>query len=1063
MEINLNLRIFSCLALLAICLNPLTFSSVSVIVPGSPAAQTAPNDWPMLQHDPAHSGRTPATIVNTGPLYLQWAYSFGERVEVEAQPIVSNGVIYQGVMNGEMHAINASTGQAIWVRRPGGPISHTAAVVGNLVYFGSLDGKIYALSTADGHTVWSYTTGAPVVSSPVVVNGRLFIGSNDGSLYALDALTGAKLWNVPTGGPVASSPAVYGDRVYFGSEDLHARCVNATNGSLIWNTPLSGQSMRNTYPVLSNDGNVVIFLTIKPGQTSYIPAEEYPGASTSADPVNTWNSYYQSHPLFRYLFYLNGTTGADLWNRTSKTFVPLPIPYWGVIHPIIGPDGYAYFPAPSGAAGYDYALDHDNRLFKVNLSTGVATQIAGGSMAEFQLRPDEVGRQVFSGNDYYYTISEDLGVFRPSAGTVRTLFSNGDASGYNFGTHMNPLSPLPSRHLWRYGGVIAMGGVPNASAPVVANNMVYYNSYGWLYAVGTQNRGYNPATSFPARDGRLYELTYPRQSALTLTQIRSEISQRVSDIIALGVNNPPIVVKWDQPMGKMVYNETPFEVYGFEADLVRVLSEAYPFLSTSQQAQLRTYLSQFVNTNLLNSAHYSYATYCLAIGDQHVETDAFSAEADPSLTSCWWTDNENLVAQRLYALYVYADATGDWSGIQSNWSLIQEQFMKFYNAYDASLGFCRFQDWHVKRLSINSQILAAQAVKAMATHFGYTSIRNQATTLYNNLLAGRRNLANFVPNLYDTGQLSPASIRLNADGTINYSDIMGQGSPYNNHLIPYDATLRDRNTDVSQVNWWDGSDYQVDEGAGYGYYQALSGYFPLSRELADYLRANLLSKTQYYVKSYEINNPWWWMADYAHHTTSSGEHLYESPMLSWTMFQVKLLVLQENWDTLVRELPEPVSWNSKYDLFRLENLTLLVSGAVRPLDLSTSAITSSQITPSLGNTITFTITLRNTGDPSDEIVSVSNALPNGLNYVSSSLTATSGSVDASNPANLKWSGPIPEAGAVTIQYQATVSTDHILFINNIVNVQSATIGTLEFKVWIMMNPEIVYVPITIDQ
>jgi uncharacterized repeat protein (TIGR01451 family) len=1055
----MNFRISTCLVLLAISLNPITLSSITPAPHDTNAEQTSPNDWPMFQHDPTHSGSTPATITNTGPLYLQWAYSFGERVEVEAQPIVSNGVIYQGVMNGEMHAINAATGMAIWVQRPGGPIAHTAAVVGSLVYFGSLDGKVYALSTTDGHTIWSYTTGAIVKSAPVVVNGRLFIGSNDGNLYALDASTGAKLWNYHTDGPVDSSPAVYGDRVYFGSEDLHARCVNATNGSLLWSTALTGLGMRNSYPVLSNDGTVVMFLTIKPGETSYVPQEDYPGVSASADPVSTWNSYYTNHPLFRYLFYLNASSGADLWNKTSKTYVPLPIPYWGVINPIIGPDGYAYFPAPSGAAGFDFSLDHDNRLFKVNLSTGVATQIAGGSMAEFQLRPDEVGRQVFSGNDYYYTISEDLGVFRPSAGTTRALFSNGDASGYNFGNHMNPLSPLPSRHLWRYGGVIAMGGVPNASVPIVANSMVYYNSYGWLYAVGTTNKGKNPATSFASRDSRLYELTYLRQNPLTMAQIRSEISQRVSDIIALGVNNPPIVVKWDQPMRQMQENETPYEVYGFEGDLVRVLSEAYPFLPAAQQTQLRTYLSQFINANLLNPAHYAYATYCLAIGDTHVESSGFSSGADESLTSCWWTDNENLVAQRLYALYVYANLTGDWATIQGSWSLIQEQFMKFYNAYDPSLGFCRFQDWHVKRLSINSQILAAQAVKAMATHFGYTTIKNQATTLYNNLLAGRLNLANFVPNLYDTGDLSPAPIRLNSDGTINNADIMGAGSPYNNQLIPYDAALRDRNTDVSQVNWWDGSNYSVDAGLGFGYFPALSGYFPLSVDLANYLRTNLLSKTQYYVKSYEVNNPWWWLADYAHHTTGSGEHLYESPMLSSTMFQVKALILQENWNTLVRELPEPVSFNSKYDLFRLENLTLLVGGVVNPFDLSTSTISISTVTPAQGDIITFTINLHNSGDPSDEAVSVSNAVPAGLTYVASSLTATSGSIDASDTANLKWSGTIPETGSVTIQYQAGVSTDHILFFNDIANIQSLTTGTLHLSIWIMMNPKIVYVPI----
>jgi len=510
------------------------------------------DDWPMYQHDPAHSGRTPATAFNDGPLYLQWAYAFGERVEVEAQPVVADGVVYQGVMNGEMHAINGSTGAKLWIKRPGGPIPHTAAVYGNRVYFGSLDGNVYALSTVDGSTVWQFPTGGPVMSAPAVVDGQLYIGSNDGKLYALDRATGGELWHVETGGPVVSSPAVAGGRVYFGSEDMMARCVNAATGDHLWATPLYGAGMHNTAPVVSDpsassgQANVVIFVTVKPGGSSYTPLEGYPNAPEGSDPVATWNTYYQAHPRHRFLYYLDANTGAELWDpgATPPRYVPMPIPYWGLLHPILAPDGSAWFPAPAGTEGYAYKLDHDNRLFRVDLTTGVTTQVAGGSNPEFQLRSDEVGRHAFAGEDYYYTISEDLGVYHPGSGTKRALFTNGNATGYNFGSHMDPHSPLPSRHLWRYGGTIAMGGVPCASPPIVANQKIYFTSYGWLYAVGPTDHGYDPATSFPTRDARRYELTYPRSQAPTYAEIQTEVAERVSNIITLGPDSPPMTARW---------------------------------------------------------------------------------------------------------------------------------------------------------------------------------------------------------------------------------------------------------------------------------------------------------------------------------------------------------------------------------------------------------------------------------------------------------------------------------------------------------------------------------------
>lgn len=1023
---------------------------------GRAVAQSADTDWPMYQHDPAHSGRTPATAFNDGPLYLQWAYAFGERVEVEAQPVVSEGVIYQGVMNGKMHAINATTGQAIWVRQPGGPIPHTAAVYEDRVYFGSLDGKVYALSTVDGSTAWQFSTGGPVMSAPAVVDGRLYIGSTDHNLYALNADTGAELWHVKTDGPVVSSPAVANGRVYFGSEDLKARCVNAITGGVIWTTSLYGAGMHNTHPVVSDDGQVVILLTVKAGGSSYVHNEGYPNAPASANPIDTWNAYYQAHPKYRYLYYLDAEDGHDLWNPSTRRYVPMPIPYWGLLHPILGPDGAAWFPAPAGTAGNTFTLDHDDRLLRVNLATGEATQVAGaGSPHEFQLIQPEVGRHVFAGGAYYYTISEDLGVYRPGDGGLRALFSNGDPSGYNFGTHMQPHSPLPSRHLWRYGGAIAMGGVPGASPPIVASGMVYFTSYGWLYAVGPVNHGYNPATSFPTRDARSYELTYPRSDAPTYTEIKAEIEQRVADIVARGPGNPPIVARWEQCWDRMLNNEFTFEVYGFEADLVRVLAEAYPYLSSAQRTQLQAYLSTFVSNTLLNPDYYSYRTRCIRFGEAGIYVGDAQCYDTTRVVARWLDNNPNLVGLRLYALWAYANATGDWSGIEAHWSLITQQFKQFLDAYDSALGFCDFEGWRAGRLNIGAQIGAAQAVRDMAAHLGHTSTKTQAATLLANLLNGRVALANFVPHLYDMGQRQPARIRLNPDGTIVYEDIIGPNSPYNNELIPYSAAERNRNTDPSQVNWWDGSTYRVDAGVDFMYYPALSGYLPLSSELIARLRRDLLDKTRYYVQSYEVNNPWWWMADLAHHTTGSGEHLYHSPTLAWTMFQVKAKVLQEGWSTLVRQLPEPVSFNSRYDLYRLQNLVTLLETARPGLDLSTK--TASLIAPRFGQRVAYIIAIRSNGDLTNTVY-LTDTVPRGLAYVPHTLTASTGTSNDSAAPTLRWSGKLTGNPVVTISYAVTVTEESARLITNTVHIEAGPAGNLERTAAIIANGRTVYLP-----
>jgi uncharacterized repeat protein (TIGR01451 family) len=1013
--------LFSLVLIVIIVIAPMQGTSQAASV-----SRSSGDDWPMYQHDPAHSGRTPATVFNAGPLYLQWAYAFGERVEVEAQPVIADGVVYQGVMNGEMHAIDADTGRARWIARPGGPIPHTAAVKAGRVYFGSLDGSVYALSAADGSTVWQFHTGGPVVSAPAVVNGRLYIGSNDGKLYALDAVTGAELFHVGTGGPVVSSPAVVGGRVYFGSEDMVARCVDAATGRSIWSTSLHGAGMHNTHPVVSDDGGVVIFLTVKPGGSSYVHLEGYPDAPQHANPVETWNTYYQGHPMHRFLYYLDADTGADLWDPAARRYVPMPIPYWGLLHPILGPDGRAWFPASAGTEGNAYELDHDNRLFRVDLATGETTQVAGGSMSEFQLVHAEVGRHVFGGGAYYYTVSEDLGVYRPGSGTMRALFTNGDPSGYNFGSHMHPHSPLPSRHLWRYGGVIAMGGVPGASVPIVANGMVYFTSYSWLYAVGPTDHGYDPATSFPPREGRLHELTYPRSDVLALSEIRAEVAQRVADIVALGPGSLPVTARWEQAGDWMQHNEFTFELYNFDADLVRVLSEAYPHLSPAQQVQLRSYLSAFVGNTLVDADHYAYERRCIRFGQEGVFVGDDCVGSDKVIAR-WFANNPNLTGLRLYALWAYADATGDWAAIDGHWSFITQQFRQFVDAYDPALGFCGFEKWLSGRLNIGAQIGAAQAVRDMAAHLGHADTQAQADALLVDLLDGRVALAGCVPHLYDTGQRQPAPIRLNPDGTIRYYDIMGPDSPYNNELIPYSAGLRDRDTDPSQVNWWDGSTYRVDAGIGFMNYPALSGYFPLSSEMIARLRADLLDQTRYYVKSYEVNNPWWWMSDLAHSTTCGGEHLYHSSTLAWTLFQVKARVLEEGWHDLARQLPEPVSFNSRYDLYRLQNLvTLLELGPLMGKTVSSS-------TADRGDTLTYTISLAGAG----ATATITDTLSAGTAYLphSAQVKPQVGTLTADSNL-IHWTGVLTENASLELTFAVTVDVAEPFVIVNTATVDN---------------------------
>jgi hypothetical protein len=161
--------------------------------------------------------------------------------DVESSPAVAGGLVFVGSDDGNVYALNASTGIPAWIYMTHGAVESSPAVAGGLVFVGSWDsvtrnGMIYALSASAGTQVWNYTTlgFSPIKSSPAVAGGLVFVGSSDNETYALTATTGTLKWRFKTGGSVLSSPAVAGGLVFVGSDDGNVYALSASTGIPAW-------------------------------------------------------------------------------------------------------------------------------------------------------------------------------------------------------------------------------------------------------------------------------------------------------------------------------------------------------------------------------------------------------------------------------------------------------------------------------------------------------------------------------------------------------------------------------------------------------------------------------------------------------------------------------------------------------------------------------------------------------------------------------------------------------------------------------------------------------------
>ena len=194
---------------------------------------------------------------------LAWKFATGD--VVHASPAYADGTIVIGSWDSYLYALDAATGAQKW-RFHGGedPDIHnqvgfqsSPAVVDGMVYVGCRDAHVYALDAATGRKKWDYPTSKSWVNgTPAVRDGTVYVGTSDTSRFmALDARTGRLKFTYTAGAYIFSSAALAGDLAYFGSHNGRLYAVNAKTGDLAWQFQTEG-AKRDSMKILNADGGL---------------------------------------------------------------------------------------------------------------------------------------------------------------------------------------------------------------------------------------------------------------------------------------------------------------------------------------------------------------------------------------------------------------------------------------------------------------------------------------------------------------------------------------------------------------------------------------------------------------------------------------------------------------------------------------------------------------------------------------------------------------------------------------------------------------------------------------
>jgi outer membrane protein assembly factor BamB len=328
---------------------------------------------------------SPAAL--TAPILL-WNYTTGGGVgssdtfngRVYTAPIVTQDALYVASDDGNVYALNLTSGAEFWKAGGEFPIVHNSRI-----FVGGYS-EVYALNANDGTQIWTssiahgmtVSVGAP----PVVADDVLYVGFDSFGIYALNAVTGDKLWHFYDDNTlhVASSPVVVDKVVYLGGSNT-VFALNTQSGREIWKYTLGGSvSTVSAYPVASSfvvadgviyfgagDGNVYA-LNAANGEKIWNYTYALSGVYIPSPPIIDDGILYIGSNAGN-VYALNITDGAKLWSSTiGNGSLSAPAVYSDVLYFGSSDDNIYALDAINGAELWNYKIQGYSKYLGLSFS-----------------------------------------------------------------------------------------------------------------------------------------------------------------------------------------------------------------------------------------------------------------------------------------------------------------------------------------------------------------------------------------------------------------------------------------------------------------------------------------------------------------------------------------------------------------------------------------------------------------------------------------------------------------------------------------------------------------------
>ena len=140
-----------------------------------------------------------ALSVNDGQLKWERKLHQGTKfTDVDAHPILENGIIYIPSYDGALYALKRTNGEVLW-RFDAGGWSKQIVIEDQKIYLPSSNGTIYALQKNNAKILWHFEMDKGSPTQLAVTDRYVIVGSSFQYLYALDKESGKGVYRFNAG------------------------------------------------------------------------------------------------------------------------------------------------------------------------------------------------------------------------------------------------------------------------------------------------------------------------------------------------------------------------------------------------------------------------------------------------------------------------------------------------------------------------------------------------------------------------------------------------------------------------------------------------------------------------------------------------------------------------------------------------------------------------------------------------------------------------------------------------------------------------------------------------